>query len=76
MNTNDQKNYKRLERGRGVPPEVAKRISDSLKKYNQEHPRSDEVKKRQSDGLKKYWETIPQKKQDNAEHATIEDIML
>lgn len=76
MNSTDQKNYKRLERGRGVPPDVAAKISASLKKYNEQHPRSDEVKKRQSDGLKRYWDSIPQKNQDKTEHATIEDIML
>lgn len=76
MTTTDQKNYKRLERGRGVPPEVAAKISASLKKYNEQHPRSDETRKRQSDGLKRYWETIPQKNQDKPEQTSIENIML
>ena len=72
-----QKNYKRQDRS--VSPEVAKKISDSLKSYNATHPRPETWRKRISDGLKAdtggYWSRIPPKKEDG-EKASIEDIML
>ena len=66
-----QKTYKRTDRS--VSPETAKKISDSLRKYNAEHPRPDSWRKNISNGLRfGYWDKSPPKKQDT----TIQDIML
>ena len=75
-NTNamETKNYKRQQTGRGVSPETARKISDSLKMYNATHPRPDAWKQAQSDGLKKYWEQIPI--QDDNGESGMDDIIL
>ena len=69
-----EKIYKRQQTGRGVSPETARKISDSLKRYNAAHPRSDAWKQAQSDGLKKYWEQIPI--QDDNGESGMDDIIL
>lgn len=65
---NNQKQYKRQERS--VSPETAKKISDSLKQYNQNHPRGtaadgSQWSQRISNGMKAstggYWSHIPTK---------------
>ena len=69
-----EKSYKRQDRG--VSPETARKISDSLKKYNETHPRPQQWRQKQSDGMKSYWEQIPPKKNVGQDGTTIEDIML
>jgi len=71
----DTKNYKRQQTGRGVRPETARKISDSLKRYNQAHPRSDSWKQAQSKGLRAYWETIPKQEDDDGDIG-MDDIIL
>ena len=66
-----EKTYKRQDRS--VSPETAQKISDSLKKYNETHPRPDIWRQHQADGLRTYWDAIPPKKK---EETTIQDIML
>lgn len=72
----EQKTYKRQDRS--VSPETAKKISDSLKRYNATHPRPETWRRAISDGLRSdtggYWSKIKPKK--DGEQTSIEDIML
>lgn len=78
---NQNKQYKRQDRS--VSPEVAQKISNSLKSYNASHPRGkapeSQWSQRISDGMKTstggYWSKIPQKNV-GQDGTTIEDIML
>ena len=74
MENTGQKNYKRQDRS--VSPETAQKISNSLKSYNATHPRNPQWCQKIADGVHGYWEQIPQRKKDDGEHATIDDIML
>lgn len=65
---NNQKQYKRQDRS--VSPETAKKISNSLKQFNLNHPRGkaadgSQWSQRISDGMKTstggYWSHIPRK---------------
>lgn len=65
---NNQKQYKRQDRS--VSPETAQKISNSLKRYNQNHPRGtaadgSQWSQRISDAMKAetggYWSHIPKK---------------
>ena len=71
----DNKVYKRQQTGRGVSPETARKISDSLKRYNQTHPRPDAWRQAQSNGLRAYWAQIEPKQDDDGEIG-MDDILL
>lgn len=53
---------KQKRQDRSVSQETKSKISASLKRYNQGHPRSEEYRKKLSDGNKRAWAKIPQKK--------------
>lgn len=73
-----QKTYKRHDRS--VPDDVRKRISDSLKAYNANHPRPDSWCKSISDSLRAdtggYWSHIPPSPKDDDSETGMADIIL
>lgn len=44
---------------REVSPQVREKIRQSLKRYNQQHPRTEEYRKKLSDGNKRAWSKLP-----------------
>ena len=64
----ESKNYKRTTRA--VASATKEKIRQSLRRYNQAHPRSDEYRQKISNGLKNYWEQISKK-----DETTIEDLV-
>ena len=77
---NIQKQYKRQDRS--VSPETAKKISDSLRQYNQNHPRGtaangSQWSQRISNSMKAetggYWSHIPKK---NDEKVKMSDLVM
>lgn len=73
-----QKTYKRQDRS--VSPETAQKISNSLKSYNATHPRNPEWCRKISDGLKAdtggYWSKVPQRKKEDGDGITMDDLVL
>jgi len=55
---------------------TARKISDSLKRYNAAHPRSDAWKQAQSNGLRAYWAQIEPTQDDNDGEIGMDDIIL
>ena len=65
----ENKTYKRQETGRGVSPEVRQKISNSLRAYNNSHPRGKASdgslwSARISQGLVDYWSKIEKETDD------------
>ena len=63
-----QKVYKRT--SKKMPQQQKEKIRQSLKRFNQLHPRSDSYRKKISDGCKKYWDALGQK-----DETKIEDLI-
>lgn len=71
---NNQKQYKRQDRG--VSPETAQKISQSLKSYNATHPRNREWCQKISDGVHGYWQRIPQRKKEDGDKTSLDGVFL